>query len=71
MTVQAEHRHAKIIGAHGFPHPNILALSSTACPNEKHSKGSIQPKIMSHKGLLAPEGVVATDMTAIHGLNAL
>jgi len=37
----------------------------------KHSKGVIQPKIMSRKGLLAPEGVVATDMTAIHGLNAL
>jgi hypothetical protein len=66
--MQAEHRHAKIIGAHGFPHPNILALSSTACPNEKTA---IRPKIMSHKGLLAPEGVVATDMTAIHGLNAL
>ena len=37
----------------------------------KHSKGAIQPKIMSRKGLLAPEGVVAKDMTAIHGLNAL
>jgi hypothetical protein len=37
----------------------------------KHSKGTIQPKIRSHKGLLAPEGVVATDMTVIHGLNAL
>jgi hypothetical protein len=38
---------------------------------KKHSKGAIQPRIMSHKGLLEPEGVVATDMTAIHGLNAL
>jgi hypothetical protein len=37
----------------------------------KLSKGAIQPKIISRKGWLAPEGVVATDMTAIHGLNAL
>ena len=35
MTMQAEHRHAKALGAHGFPHPSIPALSSTACPNEK------------------------------------
>jgi hypothetical protein len=37
----------------------------------KLSKGAIQPKIISRKGWLAPEGVVATDMAAIHGLNAL